>query len=99
MFIFANIIDAIALISHALINAYILVVLAACVVTWFHVSQYNTIVRVIDQLTAPLFIWVRKKLPMTSVGGLDFSPVVVIVGLELIDLVVVRSIRQLAAGI
>ncbi len=98
MFVVANIIDAVAVILHMLISAYIIVVLAACVVSWFRVSPYHPAVRVLSQLTEPVFSFIRRKLPFSILGQVDLSPLILIIGLELVDLVVVRSIRQVAMG-
>ncbi|MDO5537589.1 MAG: YggT family protein [Desulfovibrionaceae bacterium] len=97
MFVIANIVDAVGAIAHMLISAYILVVLAACVISWFRVSPYHPAVRVLRQLTDPVFDWAHRRLPFTrSVSGLDLAPLAIIVGLELFDLIVIRSLRQLA---
>lgn len=98
MFVVANIIDAVAVILHMLISAYIIVVLAACVISWFRVSPYHPAVRVLNQLTEPVFFFIRRKLPFSIVGQVDLSPLILIIGLELVDLIVVRSIRQVAMG-
>lgn len=98
MFIFANIIDAIATVGHMLISLYSLVVIAACAVSWFHISPYNQVVQTLYRLTDPVFSWVRRRLPFTCQGSLDLSPIAVLVALELFDLIVIRSIRQFAVG-
>ncbi len=100
MFVIANIIDAIGYIAHMLISAYILVVIAACIITWFNVSPYHPAVRILRQLTDPAFSFVSRKLPIVrQINGVDLSPVAVIIGLELIDLVIVRSLTQLAHAV
>lgn len=99
MFVFTNIIDAVAVILSMLISAYILVIVVACVVSWFNVNPWHPAVRVLRQLTEPVFDIVRRKIPFSRVGNVDLSPLIVFIALEFIDLVVVRSLRQLAMGI
>lgn len=99
MFLIANIIEAVAVVGHMLVNAYIIVVLAACVVSWFNVSPYSPVCRVLYNLTEPVFYRIRRRLSFAQVGGMDFTPVIVIVALELFDLVVFKSMRQLAYGL
>ena len=99
MFVIANIIEAVAAVGHMLISAYILVVLAACVVSWFNISPYSPFVRGLYRLTAPVFYQVRRRLPFAQAAGMDFTPVIIIVGLELFDLIVFKSMRQAALGL
>ena len=65
-----------------LIDLYCLVVVAAVVVSWTNVPRDNPIVRFIDAVTEPVLEPIRRVLP--EMGGVDFSPVVLIVGLRLL---------------
>ena len=65
-----------------LIDLYSLVVVAAVVVSWTNVPRDNPIVRFIYAVTEPVLEPIRKLLPST--GGIDFSPLVLIVGLRLL---------------
>jgi YggT family protein len=65
-----------------LIDIYCLVVVAAVVVSWTNVPRDNPIVRFVDAVTEPVLEPIRRVLPET--GGVDFSPVVLIVGLRLL---------------
>ena len=47
-------------------------------------------------LTEPVFYKVRKFLPFTLVGGLDLSPIVVLIIIQLLQTIVVRSLFQYA---
>lgn len=82
-----------------LISAYIFVVLAACVISWFRVSPYHPAVRALNQLTEPVFFFIRRKLPFSRLGQVDLSPLILIIALELFDLIVVRSLQQVAMGL
>jgi len=70
-----------------LLSIYSWIVIAAVVMSWllnFNVVNYHNnivrgIVRFLDVLTEPLFRQVRKILP--SLGGLDLSPLVVLLGI------------------
>lgn len=59
-------------------------------------DPYNPVVRVVRNLTEPVFYRVRKWLPFTYVGGLDLSPLVVLLGIQIINSVLVQSLYQLA---
>ena len=65
-----------------LIDIYSLIIVAAVVVSWINAPRNHPAVRFLHALTEPVLAPIRKVLP--SVGGMDFSPVVVLVGLRLL---------------
>lgn len=99
MFILANIINAVTYLCHVAVVTYMIIVAVACAVSWFRITPYHPAVRVLAKLTEPVFSRVRRWMPFVCSGGLDFSPVVVIVVLELFDMIVIRSVRQLAMAL
>ncbi|AAS95850.1 YggT family protein [Nitratidesulfovibrio vulgaris] len=96
MFVVANIVVGIAKILDAILNLYFWVIIAAAVLSWVNPDPYNPVVRVVRNLTEPVFYRVRKWLPFTYVGGLDLSPLVVLLGIQIINSVLVQSLYQLA---
>jgi len=81
-----------------LLDVYFWIVIAAAVVSWVRPDPYNPIVRTLYALTEPVLYRVRKWLPFTFISGFDFSPVVVIIVLQLVKNIVVRSLLQIAGG-
>jgi len=75
-----------------LLSIYIWVVIIAAVMTWIEPNPYNPIVRFLYGITEPLFEWVREHIPVFF-GGIDFSPLVVIVAIQFINSVVIQSLR------
>ena len=65
-----------------IIDLYALIVIAAVVLSWFRLPPHNPVVRILRQLTEPLLAPIRRALP--ALGGLDFSPMVLILGLMLL---------------
>lgn len=76
-----------------LMGLYSLVVLAACVISWVNPDPYNPIVRTLRTLTEPVFVRIRKLLPFTYINGIDFSPLVLLLGIELFRRIVLDSLR------
>ena len=74
-----------------------LCVIIAAVITWVRPDPYNPIVRALRMLTEPVFYYVRKWMPFTYRAGIDFSPVVVLLAIQLVNQIVVRSLMQYAA--
>ena len=72
----------------ALIDLYSLVLFASVVLSWIRPDPDNAIVKVIHQLTEPVLSRVRQILP--AAGGFDFSPMLVLIGLQLLKSLLVR---------
>ena len=87
---FATLATIIGILSM-IINLYIYVVIAAVIVSWLIafgvINMRNEFVRgavrLLDALTDPVFRQIRRVIP--PIGGLDLSPLVVIVILSAIN--------------
>ncbi|WP_165176070.1 YggT family protein [Desulfovibrio sp. ZJ369] len=99
MIILANTLSAIALVLGSLLNIYFWIVIIAAVLTWVRPDPYNPIVRTLRLLTEPVFYRVRKWLPFTYTSGLDFSPIVVLLAIELVNRIVIASLAQYAIAL
>jgi YggT family protein len=96
MFVVSNALDAIAQVLHMLCSAYVWIVIIATLLSWVRPDPYNPIVRVLYALTEPVLYRVRKYMPFLYTSGIDFSPLVVIIAVQLFDMIIVRSMRQFA---
>ncbi len=76
---------AIIQLIHSLINMYIWVVIISAVLSFIQLDPRNPIVEVLTRLTQPVFAFVRQKLPFVVFSGIDLSPIVIILGLQFID--------------
>lgn len=97
MFVLGNVLFGVAKVLDTLLSLYFWVVLIAVLLTWVRPDPYNPIVRTLNAMTEPAFYRVRKLLPFTFINGLDLSPVVVLIAIQLVQMVVVRSLFQYAA--
>lgn len=75
------------------LQAYIVVLLARIILTWFPINPWSKMARVerwLGAVTDPVLRPVRRILPPVRVGsmGLDLSPIVVFFGLEIIITVI-----------
>jgi YggT family protein len=77
----------IAILIHRIIQLVILVVIIQTVLTYF-LSPYHPIRQLIDRFVEPMLMPIRRVLP--SLGMLDFSPLVLIILLEVLDSVLQR---------
>lgn len=65
-----------------LIDLYSLVVLAAVVMSWVRMDRRHPLAKIVYSLTEPVLAPIRRALP--SIGGLDFSPMVLLIALRLL---------------
>ncbi len=98
MFIFANFLDAVAGVMGWVLNIYMWIVIAGAVLSWVNPDPYNPIVRFINNATEPVFYQIRKRLPV-NLGGLDISPVIVILAIYFLQRFVVTSLHGLARAV
>lgn len=94
MVILATFIEAIAQILHLVINIYIWVVIIAALITWVRPDPYNPIVQVLRRLTEPVYAFVRRYIP-TVIGGIDLSPIIIIIALQFLDLFAIKLLFEL----
>ncbi len=66
----------------ALINAYSLVVFVRVIISWIQLPPNNPIAHYSRVLTEPVLEPIRKLLPAS--GGLDFSPLILLLLLQFI---------------
>ncbi|MEY3656293.1 MAG: hypothetical protein RL114_651 [Actinomycetota bacterium] len=74
-----------------LINLYVLVIFARSILSFFPIrfdSPLAPVVAFLHRITEPVLAPVRRALP--PMGGLDLSPLVVIIGLQILAGVLVR---------
>jgi len=94
MIVVSTLIEALAQILHMVINIYIWVVIISSLITWVRPDPYNPIVQVLRKLTEPVYALIRKYVP-TVIGGVDLAPIIIILGLQFLDLFAVKLLFNL----
>jgi YggT family protein len=98
-FVLSNFTEAVARILDTLLTLYFWILLAAAVLSWVNPDPNNPIVRFLRAVTDPVLYRVRRALPFVYAGGIDFSPLVVMLAIQFVKIVVVKSLYQLAMQI
>jgi YggT family protein len=62
---------------------YSLAFIARALLSWFRISYYHPVARFLIQITEPLLAPLRRYIP--PVGGLDFTPMVALLILWLVE--------------
>ena len=95
MFVAHNFVLAVAQLIDFLLTAYMWIIIGRAVVSWVSADPYNPIVRFLYEATEPVLSRIRGILPI-SVGGVDFSPVIVIMVIIFLQSFLVPTLRHLA---
>jgi len=94
MFILGYFLQAFASVLHIVFMTATIVVIARAVLSWVSPDPYNPIVRIINQLSEPMLLMVRKYMP--DIAGIDFSPLVLLLAIMFLDNFLVATLNRLA---
>jgi YggT family protein len=86
-------ITSIALILHRIIYLFIIAVFVQVLISWINPGMYNPATVILYKLTEPLLRRARGLLP--PAGGIDFSPILVFVALQLMVILLVNPLADL----
>ena len=81
MFILGNLFISIGQLLRILSELYILVVIAAVVVTWLPIDEHHPARRLLRQVTEPIYVRLRRWLPKPvwdNTMAIDFTPAVLV---------------------
>lgn len=83
--IIGNLLKTLAQLIHFLIQAYILIIIIRSVISWVGTIRPNPFIIILRKLTDPVFRFVHKIFPFAIIGGIDLSPIIIVVALYFID--------------
>ncbi len=76
------------------INVYLFAIIIQAIISWINPGVYNPVVGVLHSLTEPLLRPARRLLP--PVSGFDFSPILVLIALQIIKMLLLPPIMHMA---
>ena len=97
MLVLRNLFIAVATVLDYVLVFYMFITIARAVLSWVSPDPYNPIVRFIHNITEPVLFQIRKRLPMMY-GGIDFSPIIVILIIIFLRIFVVETLKGLAGS-
>ena len=84
-------------IIYLAVNIYIWVIIARVILTWINPNPYSPVMRFLSTLVDPLLNRARRILPFT-LGGIDFSPILLIIVLGLVGYVAGKGLILIGLG-
>jgi YggT family protein len=93
-----NFYGALAQIIHFAIHVYIFIIIIRSIASWMGNVPPNPFFNLLKQLTDPIFRFVHRVLPynVTIIGNIDISPIIIILGLLLVDRLVTSLLLDYA---
>ncbi len=95
MFVVNNFMSAIAQLLDFLLTAYMWIIIGRAIISWVNADPYNPIVRFLYEATEPVLSRIRRYVPI-SFGGIDFSPMILILAIMFLQSFLVQTLKQLA---
>jgi YggT family protein len=75
-----------------LLDVYSWVIIAAALISWVSPDPRNPIVMVLRQVTEPVLWPIRRLLPPWRTGGLDLSPLIVLLVIQFVERVILPTL-------
>jgi len=97
MFVVNNFVGALAQLIDFILTVYMWIIIGRAVISWVNADPYNPIVRFLYEATEPVLHRIRNLLPM-NMGGIDFSPMILILAILFLQSFLVQTLRQLAVS-
>lgn len=93
----SSLLNSLASVIGILLTVYMWIVVIRAVISWFSPHPHNPVVQFLAKVTDPVLYHVRRILPVTF-GGIDFSPVILILLIVFVNDFIVFSLKYLAMG-
>jgi YggT family protein len=98
MFVISNLLIAVAKVVDLALTIFMWIIIARAILSWVSPDPYNPIVRFIHNITEPVLYQIRKRIPL-NFGGIDFSPILVLLAVIFLQRFVVASLFELAQSL
>ena len=93
MYVVGYFLKAVANVLNMVLWLYMWIIIARAVLSWVSPDPYNPIVRFINNVTEPVLYRIRSMIPL-GFGGIDFSPIIVILIIYFLQNFVVASLMR-----
>ena len=95
MFALRHLLEALAYILDLGLTIYLWLIIARALLSWVNPDPFNPIVRFLYNVTEPVLGYVRRRVPIVF-GGLDLSPILVLLAIVFLQKFLVASLLDFA---
>jgi YggT family protein len=96
MFIFSNLIFALAKVVDIVLTIFYWLILIRAIISWVNPDPYNPIVQFLHKTTEPILAPLRRLIPIHYTIGIDISPLIAFLLLIFLKSFLVRTLLELA---
>jgi YggT family protein len=89
--------NAVFQVLHAILSIYFWIVIGRAVISWVNPDPYNPIVRFLHNATDPVFVRIRRFIPL-QFGGMDFTPIFVLIVIGVLQNILAQLQYRLTYG-
>lgn len=94
MILLGNIVTGFASLLGTVCSLYMWIFIINAVFSWIQPNPQNPVVVFMRAITEPVLYKIRKILPFTFTAGIDFSPLVAILIIQLFNSVVIQTLYE-----
>jgi len=80
-----------------LFNVFFFSILIQVIISWISPASHNPVVSLVHSLNEPLIRRARRVIP--PIGGLDLSPMVVMIGIQLCNILIIAPLSDIARNL
>lgn len=77
-----------------LLNVFLFAILIQVILSWINPGTYNPAISLVYSITEPVLRPCRRLLP--PISGMDFSPIIALIGIQLAKMLILPPLYQLA---
>ncbi len=67
-----------------ILSLYSWIVIIAALLSFVNPDPNNALVKILRDLTEPVFSFIRRKFPFVVYNGIDFSPLIVLIAISIL---------------
>jgi len=94
--LFANFLGAFARIIHVILTIYVWIIIIRSILSWIKTPGLYQVAVILYHLTEPVLRPFRRFIPPYKLGGLDITPIIVILLILFVDRFLVESLSDYA---
>ena len=87
---------ALAELLGLLLNVFLFAIFIQVILSWINPGTYNPVASLLHSLTEPVLRPCRRLLP--PIGGMDLSPIIALLAIQVLKMLLLPPLRQLALG-
>ena len=96
MFIFSNLLAAVASLLNIILTILYWLILIRALVSWVNPDPYNPVVQFLYKATEPILYPIRKMIPVSFGIGIDISPIIAFLMLIFLRSFLVKTLLDIS---